>query len=62
MNTLVNQDVGKLRNNLKLQNAMTLNDIERKDSSPSVGLQNFIEIQDGHINCCVELTCCGLKI
>jgi hypothetical protein len=25
-------------------------------STDSVGLQNFVEIQDGHVNCCVDLT------
>jgi hypothetical protein len=60
----VNQNAGKHKENLKLQNAITLTliDIGRKSiifitfSSDSVGLQNVIEIQGGHVNCCVDLT------
>jgi hypothetical protein len=60
----VNENAGKFKENLKLQNAVTLKfiDIGRKNlifitfSPDSVDLHSFIEIQGGHVNCCVDLT------
>jgi hypothetical protein len=60
----VYQNAGKFKENTKFQNTITLKltDKGRKNlifiicSSDSVGLQNFIQIQGGHANCCVDST------
>lgn len=61
---LVNQNAGQFTENLKLENVITLNvsRIRRKNfifityTSDSARLQNFIEIQGGHVNCYVDMT------
>jgi hypothetical protein len=66
----VNQNAGTFKENLKIQNAITFkiigtgrrNFIFITYSSDSVGLQNFIEIQGGHVNCCVDLTWNDMKV
>jgi hypothetical protein len=59
----VNQNTGKIKENFKLQNAIIskLIDIGRKNfifitHPDSVGLQNVIKIQGGHVNYCADLT------
>jgi hypothetical protein len=56
----VNQNAGKFKENLKLQNAVTLKQVDmgRKNFilSDSAGLQNLIEIQVDHVSYYDDLT------
>jgi hypothetical protein len=57
-----NENVGELKENLKLQNAiiLKLKNTERKKfillTYSSLGLPSFIENQGSHVNCCVDVT------